>query len=330
MSRNVTSQRVNSRQSKATSGPPGWVIIVSALFLFLIWSNTFIGIGYLLGAEHADARFDWKSLTTARFAPVFPICLAYCVVPRRWSRTVAVVRGHWRRLVLSGFLCVPGYNVALYFGQQHGVPAPIASVTTTLAPVFILVLSILFLAERLTARRAIGFGLCVVGMGVISFARRDGAGTMYPLVVATTALAPLSWSVFSVLTKPMMRTVEPIHWTFLAITFGSIPGMIALPWIGGPELAALDGTGWFWILYLAVLATVIGFAMWSWLLRYLPASTVGLTVFLNPPLTTVSKVLLAAALPATFAFQVTPMEGVGGAIVLLGLAIGVLQAPANR
>ena len=50
-------------------------------------------------------------------------------------------------------------------------------------------------------------------------------------------------------------------------------------------------------------------------------------MFLNPPLTTVSKVELAAALPATFAFRVTPLEGLGGALVLFGLAVGVLQRP---
>ncbi len=313
-----------------SSGPPTWWTIGVAFLLFVIWSNTFIGIGYLLGAEQVGARFDWMSLTTARFAPVFPFCVIYCLMPHRREQTFLIVRRHWRRLIASGLLCVVGYNSALDFGQQHGVPAPVASVMTTLAPIFILVLSILFLGERLTRRRAIGFAFCIVGMGVISFARGGDVAGTYPLIVATTAMAPFSWSVYSVLTKPLMRTVDPIHWTYLTIAFGSLPLMIALPWVGGPEMIALDRTGWAWLLYLAVLATVVGFAVWNWLLRYLPASTVGLTVFFNPPLTTISKVILAATLPATFAFKVTPLEGVGGAIVLLGLGIGVLQGAAKH
>ena len=304
----------------------GWLVAV-ALLLFLIWSNTFIGIGYLLGADHSSARFGWISLTVARFVPVFPICVLYSVAPGRWPKTKAILRQRWRRLTVSGLLAVPGYNAALYFGQEHGVPAPVASVTTTLAPIFILGLSILFLGERLTLRRAFGFLLCISGMGVIGLARSGSSQTAYPLVVAVTALAPACWSLFSVLTKPMMRTIDSVHWTYLAIAIGSIPGLLLLPWFGGPELRALDAIGWGWLIYLSILATVVGFALWTWLLRHLPASTVGLTVFLNPPLTTISKVALAAALPATFAFQVTPLEEVGGAIVLAGLGIAVIHRP---
>jgi drug/metabolite transporter (DMT)-like permease len=307
------------------SGPSGRVLGAVTLLLFLIWSNTFIAIGYLLGAESRSARFDWVSLTIARFIPVLPICLVYCLLPRRWPVTVQVVRRHWRRLIAAGLMAVPFYNCALYFGQQHGVPAPVASLTTTLAPIFILVFSILFLGEKLTIRRALGFGLCIVGMGVISFARRGSEAAAYPLVIAVTALAPLSWSCFSVLTKPMTRTVDPVHWTFLALVFGSLPGLFLLPWSGGPEMWALDGFGWGALLYLSLLATVVGFAIWTWLLRHLPASTVGLTVFLNPPLTTISKAVLAVAIPSVFTFGATPMEGVGGAIVLAGLAVGILR-----
>ena len=307
------------------SEPSGWILGAATLLLFLIWSNTFIAISYLLGAETRPAQFDWMSLTVARFVPVLPICLIYCVLPRRWPDTVRVVRRHWRRLSVAGAMAVPFYNCALYFGQQHGVPAPVASLTTTPAPIFILSFSILFLGEKLTVRRGIGLVLCMVGMGVISFARRGGASAAYPAVVAVTALAPLSWSCFSVLTKPMTKTVDPVHWTFLALVFGSVPGTLVLPWIGGPEMLALNGSGWAAVLYLSLLATVVGFATWTWLLRHLPASTVGLTIFLNPPLTTTSKAILAIAIPSMFTFGATPMEGIGGAIVLAGLAVGIVR-----
>lgn len=319
---------MNVSAAPATPGTPrtAWLVGV-ALLLFLIWSNTFIGIGFLLGAEHSDARFGWLSLTVARFVPVFPICATYCLTPKRWPQTRAIVRQRWKRLTFAGLLAVPCYNASLYFGQQHGVPAPVASVTTTLAPIFILLFSITFLGERLTTRRALGLAFCILGMAVISVGRSGGSNAAYPVVVAITALAPLSWSLFSVLTKPMMETIDPVHWTYLAITIGSIPGLFLLPWFGGPEFLALDAVGWSWLLYLSVLATVLGFALWTWLLRHLPASTVGLTIFLNPPLTTISKVALAAALPAAFAFRVTPLEGLGGAIVLGGLSIAVLHRP---
>ena len=44
------------------------------------------------------------------------------------------------------------------------MPAPIASLTTTLVPLFVMMLAALTLGERLTARRMVGFGVAAVGM----------------------------------------------------------------------------------------------------------------------------------------------------------------------
>lgn len=299
----------------------------AALALFVVWSNTFVAIGYLLGVEGAPARFDWVSLTVARFLPVFVICAA--IVATQLRAAIAVVRQHWGRLIACGLAAVPAYNFALYWGQQHGVPAPIASLETTLAPLFILVLARFVLGEPIGPRRVVGFGLCLVGIVVVSLARRGEGGTAYPLVVAVTALAPLSWSLFSIWTKPVVGRVPATLWTWLVLLFGSLPLVAIAPFRGGPELLTLDAPGWLAVLFLAVLATVLGFATWSWLLGRLPASTVGLTVFLNPPLTTLSKWLLTLAFPAAFIFTIKPLEVIGGLVVLAGLAIALLGRAAT-
>ncbi len=102
-----------------------------------------------------------------------------------------------------------------------------------------------------------------------------------------------------------------------------------LPLLPGPvwnRLVALDGIGWGAVLYLSVPCTVAGYALWTWLLRHLPATTVGFTVFLNPPLTTASKLALASLFPATFLFAIQLGEWVGGVITLTGMAIAVYTA----
>ena len=43
-----------------------------------------------------------------------------------------VVGGSVKSFDATAALAVPGYNLALYYGQQHGVPAPVASLTTAL------------------------------------------------------------------------------------------------------------------------------------------------------------------------------------------------------
>lgn len=306
-----------------------WVLATAALGLFAVWSNSFIAIGYLLGGERAEARFDWRGLTVARFVTASVVCGGYCLVARR-RESVALIRRQWPRLILCGLLVVPGYNFSLYFGQQHGVPAPIASLTTALVPLFVMMLAAAFLGESLTARRVVGFGVAMVGMVLVATAKESAAVVgSYAALVAVTALAPLSWSIYSVVSKPMVGEASPIVWTYLATSTGALATVPLLPatWA---DWAALDVRGWAALAYLAVPCTVLGFAVWTWLLRHMPASAVGFTVFFNPPLTTLSKYLLAAALPAAFLFDVRAQEWLGGGLALLGMAIALRRRRTPR
>ena len=61
----------------------------------------------------------------------------------------------------------------------------------------------------------------------------------------------------------------------------------------------------------------------TWLLKHLQASTVGFTVFLNPPLTTVSQLVLSLLFPAIFVWQLNLLEILGGGLALAGLALAL-------
>ena len=186
----------------------------------------------------------------------------------------------------------------------------------------------LFLGERPSRRKFLGFGVAAAGMALISLADKGG-GHAYPLLIAVAALAPLSWSLYSVASKPVAATASPIVWTYLATALGGLMMLPLLPGAVWRQWSGLDGAGWAALLYLSLPCTVLGFALWTWLLRHLPASTVGFTVFLNPPLTTTSKFLLATFLPATFLFTIQPREWIGGLLTLAGLAVA-LYTPRRR
>ncbi|TNF75571.1 MAG: hypothetical protein EP299_06075, partial [Acidobacteria bacterium] len=114
----------NPAPSKAEHSTGPYMLVAFALFL--VWSNSFIAVSYLLGTEGAAARFDWVSVTVARFLPIAVPCLLYCVVYRR-EETIRLLRHHPVRLVVCGLLGAPVYNLSLYYGQQHGVPPSVAS-----------------------------------------------------------------------------------------------------------------------------------------------------------------------------------------------------------
>ena len=297
-------------------------LVVATLALFLVWSNTFLAFEVLLAPKSGAAPMTWLDLVVARFTPVVLVGAVVCFGFRR-REAMAVLRAHPRRLVLCGLLAVPTYNGILYFCMQHRVSGPVASLLTTLSPLYLVVLGALALHERIRPRQIAGLGLGLLGVVLVATAKQGTAASGWH--VALLALAPLSWSCYSALTKPVARTVSPLLWSYLVLTIGGAPLLLLLPWHGGPAMAALDAKGWALVLYLALVATIFGNAVWGWLLRHLPASTTGFTIFLNPPLTAGSKLVLSALFPAAFTFAVSRQEWIGGAFALAGVALAVFR-----
>ena len=300
--------------------------LLAAFGLFLIWSNSFIAASYLLGTEGRPARLDYVSLSILRFVPILPLTLVYCFGFKR-HESLEILRKYPWRVLFCGLLGSPGYNLALYYGQENGVPPSVASLTTALVPLFVMLLAAVFLGEHLTRRRVVAFLVALAGLAIIALSKGDPGEVMdYGRILAITALAPLFWSIYSILAKPVMERSSPIVFTYLAMSIGGLPLLALFPWTGRAEAAQLPLDGWAAVLYLSILCSLVGYAIWTWLLRHLPASTLGFTVFFNPPLTTLSKFLLAVLLPTYFVWHLDLLEWLGGGLALLGLALAALFA----
>ncbi len=304
------------------NSPTRITLFLATFSLFFVWGNSFIAIGFLLGNDGNPARFDWVGLMVARFLVAAFVAGSYLVC-FLLQESIALFRRHKGRLAICATLNVPAYNLALNYAQQNGVPAHIASLTTTLAPLFIMFLAAIFLGEQLTKRRLIGFTIAAAGMTLI--ANSKGSFSGYSLMVGITVLAPLCWSIYSVLSKPALEKESAIVWTYLGLVISGLYILPLAPFFAWGDLVALDTKGWFALLYLSIPCTVVGFAIWSWLLRHLPASSVGFTVFLNPPLTSISKFVLALIFPATFMFSISGWEWIGAVITLIGLSVAIHQ-----
>jgi drug/metabolite transporter (DMT)-like permease len=314
---------MSAREDSVVRGRGG--VLLATLVLFLVWSNTFLAFEVLLRpAGGAVAPMTWLDLSVARFVPVFPICAAYCFLARR-RESVALVKRHPLRLAVCALTAVPVYSLTLYYGMQHGVSGPVASLLTTMSPLYLVLIGAAALRERISGRKVAGLVLGFGGVALVASGQEGGGaegGSVAAALVA--AVAPLAWAVYSALTKPVMRDASPALWTYLVLTFGAAPLIVLTPFAGGPAMARLDATEWALLLYLSLAATVFGNAVWSFLLRRLPASTTGFTVFLNPPLTTASKRVLSWLLPASFTFSIAPIQWVGGALALVGVGLVVL------
>ncbi|MDA8017476.1 MAG: EamA family transporter [Thermoanaerobaculia bacterium] len=306
----------------AAGRPPRWLLLAMTLLLFAVWGNSFVAIGHLLGADARAARFDWQTLAQARYLPVGLCCLAWCLLRGR-TDTARVLRRRPLRAAIGGLCSVPIYGFALFYGQGSGVSAPVASLATALCPIFVIALASGFLGERMSSGQWLGVLVALSGVlvlaigGTVSAPRPD-----YPLSLAAIFVAPLAWATFTIMSKPVVAQVGPVTWNATTLAAG---GLLILPF-GLNEtwshLRQLDAAGWAWLAYLILPCTLIGSAIWFWLLRYLDATTVGMTVFLNPPITTLSKLILSR-ISSDFSYSISLTDGVGGILALIGLAITV-------
>jgi len=249
--------------------------------LFVIWSNAFHGVAYF----RQEVGVSASALVTLRFGFAALLCLPWLIARRREVRA-SLARDGWKLLAM-GALLVPGYNLALNWGQGR-VPPATASLIITMNPVFTYLLALAFLGERPTWRKFLGLAVAFLGVYLLVRAQQASFGAGYSVYALVVLLAPLSWAGATVIGKPITGRTDPILVTFLATTLGSLPFVGLL--FAGTEgvhatLRGLNATGWAWLAHLAVLCTVVGFAIWFRVLRQIPASSVAAFVFLNPPLT---------------------------------------------
>lgn len=275
----------SDRQGVAVDGAgrtvPRWVLLLSLFLLFVIWSNSFHAVAYF----RKDVGISAPALVTLRYGPVTVFCLAYAFW-RRKDVGRLLARDRWRLLFMAA-LMIPGYNLALNWGQGR-VPPATASLLIAMNPVFTFLLALAFLGERVRAMKLIGLMVSFLGVYLLIRAQQQSEGSTYIPYALVVLLAPLSWALATVLGKPATGRNDPLLVTFAATGIGSLPFTIAL--LAGADgthetLVGLTATGWAALLHLSLLCTIVGFAVWFWALRYLPASTVSAFVFLNPPLT---------------------------------------------
>lgn len=292
--------------------PPLWVVRLLMVILFVIWANAFTAI------RHCREILPPMELVLARFLPIAPLILAWLLSSkRRRGEARAALRSAPLRLAGMGLTGVAGYNYFIFFAQSEIKPGA-AALMTTLSPLFTLILAIVLLRERVPLRRILGIVVAFAGLFVVVRWGRVGMGLVtgvpnaelrYTLIAAA---APLSWSIYTILGKDLVATRSAAIVTGLPILIGTLPLLpLASPGFLA-RLASFGWTHWLALLYLSLLSTVVGFFIWNYALRRLPATSAAAFIYLNPPFAALFGWLL-------FDEEITRWFLAGSAVVLAGL-----------
>jgi drug/metabolite transporter (DMT)-like permease len=252
--------------------------------------------------------------TTLKNAVAVMVLLVLALPAVRASDVRVVDRRRGIALALVGVLG-GGLAFLLFFTGLASASAPSAAFIQKTLFIWVAVLAVPFLGERLGALQLVALGILVVGQAIVLPPQGIVWGSGETLILAATAL----WAIEVVLVRRFLRDVATPIVAVGRLGIGLIALVIALALSGG-STSAITPQAWGWIAVTGfVLAAYVG--TWFAALRRAPATVV--TSLL------VGGAVITGALQA-IARGSAPSAQLSGGYLLIALAIGVIALASRR
>lgn len=257
--------------------------------------------------------FFWRRPRPPGAAPWAPEALI-----RPWPKLTG---GEWLRVAAVGFF---GYAAPLLIGTV-GIKLSSAtngSLLLCVEPVAIVLLSVLFLNEKIN-----GFKTAAIVSGITGTAIIVLQGIPFINVKITPhfagdillALHGFFWALYTIIGKPVLRKVEPLVFSWLTTFFGLIPlTFAAWPSLGLDWAALGSSKATFGVFYLAVTVSFLSVFLWNKALELIPASQMANFIFLQPLMGVFVGVFLQGE-------SLTIWSSLGGGLILLGVLLATRE-----
>jgi O-acetylserine/cysteine efflux transporter len=278
--------------------------VLLAVLVVVVWGLNFVFIKW--GVEEVPPLF----LTALRY-----LCAA---LP-----AVFLVR---RPQVKLSILVV--YGLAIGFAQfgllfsaiKLGMPAGLASLLMQLQAFFTVVLALFFLGERLTRFQTIGGLIAIAGVAIIATERVE-LTALVPLLMII--IAAFFWGVANIASKKAGQ-IDMLSFVVWGSLVPILPLLALSLVVEGPaaiadSLSNFSGRSIFVVLFNGYVATLLGFGLWSYLLKRYPASLIAPFSLLVPVAGIGSSMLLLGE-------QITTVEILGSVFIFVGLVYSVMGA----
>ena len=229
----------------------------------------------------------------------------------------------WRDELLMVLLGVTGGSV--YFLAENAAMLYTTATNTSLivcsCPLFAMLLFAVFYrqSERISRIQAVGSVVACLGMAVVVL---NGHFVLHlsPLGDLLAFAACLCWAVYSILMQPALEHYTPLFITRKVFFYGLvtiIPYYLLKPeetWIFIPSIlhSQLSIVNCFNLLFLGVVASMLCFLVWNWVIRELGAVVATNWVYFNP----ITTILFAWAILSE---QITVFFLLGTVLILQGM-----------
>ena len=285
---------------------------IVAFVVVAIWGSTFVFTKLLLQSGLTPAQ-----IFTLRFTIAYVLLLCYSLVTRHSS----LFASSWREELLMVALGITGGSV--YFLTENAAMLYTTATNTSLivcsCPLFAMLLVALVYrhTEWITKMQALGSGVACLGMAIVVL---NGHFVLHlsPLGDLLAFAACLCWAVYSLLAKPATERYSSIFVTRKVFFYGLLT--IIPYYILKPSEANIFSFSIFNfqlsiilnLLFLSVVASMLCYLLWNWVIGKLGAVVATNWVYFNP----ITTIIFAWWLLNE---QITVWFLLGSVLILLGM-----------
>lgn len=280
-----------------------------AASLYATMSITFWGVSFVSTKAVLD-KLDPFTLLVIRFG----IGAAFLFLLLLYLReTISINIKYIPHLIVLGILGVFIHQV-IQASALLTIDASSAGWMISLSPIFTVILSIIFLHERMTFFNAIGMVLAIFGVLMVTTAGSDKSFEIalnigYLLMLLST----LNWAVYSVLIKKLNIPLSPLVITFYMSMIGFI---LTLPFTlrnrGWVSISLLQTEEWAHLLFLGIFVSGVAYWYWAKALQVLEATQVSVFLYLEPIATLIAAMVLLHE-------KIVLISVLGGIIIIIGV-----------
>ncbi len=282
----------------------GRTTMISVGVVVLLWSTTFAAL--VAALDH----FAPTQLLFLRWTLTSLLFLAFGAV----TRMRLPHRADLPKIALAGVLGFGAYQMLLVNGQM-GVSASMSGFLINMSPVFTIGIAVALGREKATGFTWAGVAICMAGLALMAQAR-GGFGSIGPSAALVVAAA-LCFSLYTLVTKPLLAKYSPLEVTAYATVAGSIPFLVFAPGSFG-ALATASAADIATVVFLAVFPGGLAYVLWSRAVKGLAPGLAARFLYLIPVLGIPVAWIWVGEVPH-------PLVVIGGLATIAGVAVSTLK-----
>jgi drug/metabolite transporter (DMT)-like permease len=208
---------------------------------------------------------------------------------------IAVPKGEWPALITLSLFNVTLWNVLVSYGVKV-LPAGRSAILAYTMPLWTVLLSALFLGEKLTVRRIAGIALGMGGLALL-LANEFTALEAAPLGALLIVGAALSWATGTLLMKRFPSALPTLSFSGWNMLLGGIPIAIGAVVIEHSQWRPVGLPSAIGLVYNMIVAFIVCYTVWFKIVRLAPAGVSALGTLMIPVVAVFSSMVILGERP---------------------------------